>query len=898
MKGKSVKADNGEQMNFKKSLMLLVTFVASIIFVPSVFAECTDSDSGANYKITTDTIEKYCDVLADAFNDVNDNGTITLLNKDSINGSRIEINQNKTITLDLNGNTINGDVSDNLLIKLQNVKLTITDSQSNGKITNTCGGFLIADNSTITLEKGTIEGTGECGAVQVGSVLASGELIVNGGTIENTNEAKGTGINIVQGETVINDGNITSTTGSTILVGNVDENLFKGTLIVNKGTIKNTNETEGVAILLVNGDATVEGGTITSKANGNAGATVQVGSTDKDTSVSFILKGGKIINESTENGVAVLGVKGTTTIEGGEVTSSGTLSTIQVGVSKDYAAEFNITGGTIENTNEKNSTALFVPYGGCKATVNGGSIKANENAENSITVMIGHNNIADASDAGAGAKVTINKGDITGGIALFGQKPELDVTGGNITSKSFAISGNGSPKGNVNATLESTINISGGNIKSTGSAAIYHPQDGTLNVSGGTITGKLGIVARAGKVNISENANIIADGSPEETYQVGDAMKNGERVKLPGGTGVIVDNSEDSYPGQAKVTIEGGNFNTNGKSVLTYEDAENETKDIQVKGGTFNKDVDSVYLGSEVQQSESGVVGKVHKITKDATLNGSFTVNENAAEGENVKVNVEPASGYKLEKISVTYELNGEVKEVEVTDGTFIMPAYDVKVKVTFVKDTSSSDNNDIIVEETSKGDVVITLSESSSNVLKETLENTTDAELKSLLGKQDITIVLENKEITKESLTKEELAKFENLIKNGTIAEYLDLSIVVKASGHTDHYLKELSSVITLSVKLPELPKLKDGYNRKYYILREHNGVVERLDATISKDGKSLTFKSDKFSKYAIAYVDEKAQDATIDKAPNTFDNIQNVITIGILTLGALGIAVKKVIK
>ena len=93
--------------------------------------------------------------------------------------------------------------------------------------------------------------------------------------------------------------------------------------------------------------------------------------------------------------------------------------------------------------------------------------------------------------------VTINDATVTGAVYLFGRGAELNVNeGARLTStSSYAIGGNGS--GTHGGT---EINIAGGTITQSttetvkSGTAIYHPQDGTLNISGNpTITGYTGI---------------------------------------------------------------------------------------------------------------------------------------------------------------------------------------------------------------------------------------------------------------------------------------------------------------------------------------------------------------------------------------------------------------------
>ena len=57
----------------------------------------------------------------------------------------------------------------------------------------------------------------------------------------------------------------------------------------------------------------------------------------------------------------------------------------------------------------------------------------------------------------------------------------------------------------------------------------------------------------------------------------------------------------------------------------------------------------------------------------------------------------------------------------------------------------------------------------------------------------------------------------------------------------------------MTFKVAIPT-DLIKEG--REYFIIRIHNGLAEKLDTTLNEDG-TLSFSTDKFSTYALAYAD-----------------------------------------
>ena len=135
---------------------------------------------------------------------------------------------------------------------------------------------------------------------------------------------------------------------------------------------------------------------------------------------------------------------------------------------------------------------------------------------------------------------------------------------------------------------------------------------------------------------------------------------------------------------------------------------------------------------------------------------------------------------------------------------------------------------------------------------------------------------------------------------------QYLDLSIVLKAGNEELGTLNKLEEKITITVAIPEELKAE---NRAYKVIRNHEGVVEVLDTVVNEDG-TISFKTDRFSTYALAYAEQEGTGSntstnanqgnntptTDTKAPQTGDN-NTVIIYMVMCLSAVIaiLAVKK---
>ena len=102
-------------------------------------------------------------------------------------------------------------------------------------------------------------------------------------------------------------------------------------------------------------------------------------------------------------------------------------------------------------------------------------------------------------------------------------------------------------------------------------------------------------------------------------------------------------------------------------------------------------------------------------------------------------------------------------------------------------------------------------------------------------------------------------------------IAGYYDIRVLVKANDDVIDTLTTLVKPISLTIVLPsDLQNVAEGYTRTYYVARIHDGEVQLLDTVLAEDGKSLTFETDKFSTYALTYVDTLTSEEEI-KDPTT---------------------------
>lgn len=199
----------------------------------------------------------------------------------------------------------------------------------------------------------------------------------------------------------------------------------------------------------------------------------------------------------------------------------------------------------------------------------------------------------------------------------------LRVSGtANIHVNGFSISGNGTS--GFSPTL---IEVSGGTFLSDNAPAVYHPQIGTMNVTGGSFTGTTGIEIRSGELNILNNPTFTATGEFSCTPNGNGATTSGAAVAviqhttaeaisvdISGGTFVgeyalyesNPQENEDDEINTIRISVTNGNFNGETTDV-NLVDFDKLDEDSGIRGGTFTTDVDE-YLepGFELVENPDG----------------------------------------------------------------------------------------------------------------------------------------------------------------------------------------------------------------------------------------------------------------------------------------------------
>ena len=358
---------------------------------------------------------------------------------------------------------------------------------------------------------------------------------------------------------------------------------------------------------------------------------------------------------------------------------------------------------------------------------------------------------------------------------------------------------------------------------------------GEVKINGGNFIGFDDITMFNGSTQkIFEPADLTITGGEFSANYIVWTHTNGS-MKITGGdfTGVKKGVVDTYGKKEFDHSITGGLFNVNSVDIYNYL---NDGYDVfDTADGKFIVD----------KQAEFKLNKKEYYIEKGKTIKLDYTANETGKKYTNfgsANENIATIKNYEITgvnvgKTTIDCFIGGRGEEVQVI-------VYEIKTDDATKKETNNISNiiNNIVENKTNKG-----IDEETSNKLLDAVKN----------GKT-IETELTTKEVKASEISNDTKAKINKILKKEEkIAAFFDINVLLKADNNSIGKITELENTVLVSVDIPTtLPELKTGYTRKYYIIRVHNGETTKLDAKLV-NGK-IEFETDKFSDYALAYVDE----------------------------------------
>ena len=118
---------------------------------------------------------------------------------------------------------------------------------------------------------------------------------------------------------------------------------------------------------------------------------------------------------------------------------------------------------------------------------------------------------------------------------------------------------------------------------------------------------------------------------------------------------------------------------------------------------------------------------------------------------------------------------------------------------------------------------------------------------------------------------------------KKFVIGEYLNLKYELKKNGESCTNIEKLNNEIEITIDVPKEIRGK----AIYYIMRNHDGVCDILE-DLDDNPDTITFRTDRFSTYAIAY-EEDVVNGSVDTGDNAASIVWVYIMMIILSAGTV---------
>ena len=466
-----------------------------------------------------------------------------------------------------------------------------------------------------------------------------------------------------------------------------------------------------------------------------------------------------------------------------------------------------------------------------------------------------------------------------GGITVFG---DVKNTGNGLTN---------APVINLSNTAS---------VKAVGDAALYAAGVGIWYIDGGTYEGLSSIGAKSGKFVIN-NGMFIATGVPK----TGELYGNGI---ISTGSVIQIENNK-GYAGNIEITVNGGTFKSEkGLSIYHYppneEGETNALKSLIINGGTFTGDVKMVegdkvsvtngtfstktvesyipntytmarkaeneYVVSNIEFSE--VEGLETKITSNGTDNKFY-----AKPGSKVVLTFTIENNYFLKGLTVVGKDGSETK-VEVTDNSFVMPEYAVKIIPDVIRCISKEGNIVQIDKE-------ITFNESiDAKLVKDLSEaflDNTNSGLANVINKEKI-------EATDESLVEVELETVLTSYdeKNNTLV--YDIKPIYYVDGQKVGTLSNDAITGKVKVNLPVPTSVKDTHVKVLHKSGDKLVDEKSYEIKTTEDGKKyITIETNSFSTFELSFYTP-----TEVKNPTTADSTLGYSLLVLISLIGMGSA------
>ena len=355
--------------------------------------------------------------------------------------------------------------------------------------------------------------------------------------------------------------------------------------------------------------------------------------------------------------------------------------------------------------------------------------------------------------------------------------------------------------------------------------------DPNYKLDAGTATAKFTVAKRSATVTPDNKSKVYEEKDPELTYKVSGVL-DGETLK-----GITLARAKGENAGKYAITAT-ADASANPNYDVTFAEGTLTIEPKSIKGATVVLGKGLIANGAEQTQTVEKVLLDNKEIPAD-----SYTVAGNTATAPGSHTLTITAKGNYTDSIAWTYVIapskaeDAPGEEIAIGSGKVKV---DVKSEGIVPPATLLTNKAELLAMLVDSGDI-------------------TADELAQIADGASVDIVLTVKEANAPDEVKTAMAQ---AAKDYTIGQYLDISLfkymTVNGSQQAGVALHTTKDALTISFVVPDaLINTNSAVNRTYCIVRNHEGTITVLDAAFDAASKTLTFKTDRFSDYAIAYKD-----------------------------------------
>ena len=363
-----------------------------------------------------------------------------------------------------------------------------------------------------------------------------------------------------------------------------------------------------------------------------------------------------------------------------------------------------------------------------------------------------------------------------------------------------------------------------------------------------TATAEFTVAKRSATVTPDNKSKVYEEKDPELTYKVSGVLDS-ETLE-----GITLARAKGENAGKYAITAT-ADAGANPNYAVTFAEGTFTIEPKSIKGATVVLGKGLAANGAEQTQTVEKVLLGDKEIPAD-----SYTVTGNTATAYGIYTLTITAKDNYTDSITWTYVIAPSKAEdapgEEITIGSG-------KVKVD-VKSEGAVPSVGLL---TDKAELLAMLVDSG---------DITADELVQIANGASVDIVLTVKEANVPDVVKTAMAQ---AAKGYTIGQYLDISLfkymTVNGNRQPDAALHTTKNALPISVVVPDaLINTNSAVNRTYCIVRNHEGTITVLDAAFDAANKTLTFKTDRFSIYAIAYKDTAVPSSGSNPGSNNSSN------------------------